>query len=92
MTSGQEVEMDMEHRLSDPFAIVLHHAEAGIGIPHLADDFARLSENIADKGIVLPGHVEAIDKMPLWQKEQVQGRFGRDILDDEDPVVFEHFF
>ena len=82
MTPGQEVKMDVEHRLSDPPAIVLHHAEAGIGISLLTGDFTRLSENIADKGVVLPGHVETIDKMPLWQKEQVQGRFWRDILDD----------
>ena len=90
MAPGQEVKMDVEHRLSDPLGIVLHHAEAEIGIPLLTGDFARLSENIADKGIVLTGQIETIDNVPLEQKKQVQGRLGNQILDDEELVVLEH--
>ena len=69
--------MDMKDRLSGASPVVLHQAEAGLGIALLAGNFARFSEDAADQGIILHGHIEAVDKMPFRQQEQVQRRSAK---------------
>jgi len=84
------VKVNVKNRLTRSRPVILHQAETGFSIPLLASYFTPLTKGIADQRIVLRSHVEAVDKMPFRQQQQVQRRLGSDILDNQQLFILEY--
>src|SRR5450631_2125189 len=86
----KQMEVDVKHRLSGSDTIVLYNPEAALFKTFLADNFSSSTENMTNKNFVQRSQVQTIDEMFFGDQQQMQRRLGRDVLDHQELVVFEH--
>ena len=59
------MKVNVKNRLADTGAVVLHHPESGLGKTLLHGYLATLPEDVTDYFVVMRGHIQAVDEMPL---------------------------
>ena len=90
--ASQQVDMQVEHRLPRPGAVVDYGAIALRFQSSLTRQLSRQKKKVAQQGLVFSRGLPERDNMPSWKDQQMNGCLRMNILDRHRLLVLMHEF